>query len=130
MFYSKVLPAHRAAAELITQCIDTTDALPFYCGTTVQPENFLELSRLLLKVARKELPHLSVEYQARHKDKALVEQWLQGLPTLCSVPHTYHDIDQLIAKGLIPADALDAKAESSIGYWKYLSYVICLYAAK
>ena len=126
MFYSKVIPEHHAAAEILTL---STDAAAIEHYTSKQPDSFTKLCGVLLNAARKELPH-RFKQNTRHTDKAGVLEWLQGLPSLCQVPFMNSDIEQLLAKGFIPEGTQPTTSEPITAYWRHLAHIICLYASK
>jgi hypothetical protein len=49
-----------------------------------------------------------------------LKEWLQGLPTACSLPYTYYDIEQLIRQ--VEPDATDKRIEQlTERYWDFMA---------
>lgn len=124
----KVRKGHVPTAKLITDSIDFDILGEHY---DVPPAAaFGQLCAMIQNIAKKEVPHyFSKDSQS---DATGISEWLRGLPSVCSVPFTYYDIEQWMrANGVLDESASERKVDKALDeYWYKVALIINQYAVK
>lgn len=125
---SKVRKGHIPTAKLITDGIDFDTLGEYY---QVPPTAaFGQLCAMIQNIAKSETPHYF--NKANQSDATGISEWLRGLPSVCSVPFTYYDIEQwLRTNGVLDETASERKVEKALDeYWYKVALIINQYAVK
>lgn len=125
---TQVRPSHHATAKLIIDAVDM-DTVKDYYPSEPLPTNFIDLCQMIVKSAKGDVSH---EFERASHDADAIEQWLRGLPSICSVPYTNYCIEQWLSDtGVIQAHhSASRRAKLVEQYWRYIARIITMYATK
>ena len=125
---SKVRKGHVPTAKLITDSIDFDILGEYY---QVPPTvAFGQLCAMVQTIAKKEVSHYFKTDGT--SDATGISEWLRGLPSVCSVPFTYYDIEQWLRdNGVLVESSSERKVGKALDeYWYKVALIINQYAVK
>ena len=131
MIYNNVRPDHMQIAKLITEGIGWDTVADYYPNERA-PANFIDTCKMIVRAAKIDVPDQFDARKNRH-DKHGIEQWLRGLPSICSIPFSNYDIWQFLTdNGTTRTDHVsdDNKSRQIDRYWLMVASLITMYATK